>query len=172
MQKVIGSALLVLLAFASFSATPGKKDVWQTWEQVIALNNETPKPIFIDMYTNWCHYCKVMDATTYKNDSVVSFLKQHFYRFKFNAEGKDTINWQGKTFTYNPRYGINDFGVYLTRGNIVYPTTIIITPGGQPFYKHGQISSGEMEMLLKFFSSPNSGKKSLEEFAANFKPAW
>ena len=168
----IRSGILLLLIIVLISAAPGKKDLWQNWDDITKLNQENPKPIFIDMYTDWCHYCKVMDATTYKNDSVIAYLKQHYYRYKFNAEGKDSISWQGKKFAFSERYGINDFGVYLTQGNIVYPTTIIITPGGQPFYQPGELKASEIELLLKYFSNPDNNKVSLEHFAKDFTPNW
>ncbi len=165
--------MLLLLIGMGAHAQKKKADqgLWQTWQEVTHLAASTNKPVFIDIYTDWCRYCKIMDATTFKNDSVVSYLKQNYLRFKFNAEGKDTIMWNNKAFTFNPRYDVHDFAVYLTRGSIVYPTTVIITPGGQPFYKHGEISAGEMEMLLKYFAMKKPSQ-TLEEYAAGFAATW
>jgi thioredoxin-related protein len=174
MQKVIGRLALIGVLSICISSSPAtsKKDLWQSWKEVNEKIVTDEKPLLIDIHTNWCYYCKVMDATTYKNDSVYSYLKQHFYRFKFNAEGKDSIVWQSKVFKYNNRYQCHDFAVYLTRGNIVYPTTVIITPGAQPFYMHGQLKPEEMEMLLKYFGERDYKRMPIEDFAKTFKATW
>jgi thioredoxin-related protein len=174
MQKVIVRLALIGVLSICIFAKPGtsKKDLWQSWKDVNDQLQKDEKPLLIDVYTNWCYYCKVMDATTYKNDSVYRYLKDHFYRFKFNAEAKDSIVWQSKVFKYNNRYQCHDFAVYLTRGNIVYPTTVIITPGAQPFYMHGQLKPEEIEMLLRYFGEANYKRITLEEFAKTFTSKW
>lgn len=165
--------ILLLLCTGLVQAQNKKKDkqLWQKWDEVVELSQKTSKPILIDIYTDWCRYCRIMDATTFRHDSVVTFLQQRYLRFKFNAESKDTIKWNNKAFVYNSRYDVHDFAVYLTRGSIVYPTIVIITPGGQPFYKHGQIKPAEMEMLLKYFVGATTSK-TLEEFAQTFVSQW
>lgn len=149
-----------------------KKDLWQNWDEVMALSASKRKPILIDLYTNWCHYCKVMDATTYRNDSVYTFLKNNFYRIKFNAEGKDTLQWNEKVFVYNNLYSTHDFAIYLTGGNLAYPTTVIITPDGQPHFQAGLLKREEMELLLKYYGIEHNTRIPIEDFAANFKPSW
>ncbi len=72
MQKV--KLLLLLLVtvtvLTSFNPDKKKKDFWQSWAEIQTLMKQQPKPIFIDMYADWCEYCKQMDRTTYQNDSV------------------------------------------------------------------------------------------------------
>ena len=173
-EKFIQLALLlVVFGCGSAKQVPVHKEpLWQSWNVVTELQAQEPKPILIDIYTNWCVYCKKMDATTYRNDSVVAYMRQHYYRYKLNGEGKDTIRWAKQQFTFNPRYDTHDFVVYLTRGKTVYPTTVIITPGGQPFYQHGELKPGDLELLLKYFASPRRKEQTLEAFAADFKPTW
>lgn len=113
-----------------------------------------------------------MDAETYANDSVYQYLKQHFYRYKFNAETKDTIEWQGKEFTFNLRYDVHDFPVYLTKGSIVYPTTVIIAANGQPYYQFGELKPAEMELLLKYYTEGIKTGISLEDYAKAFVASW
>ena len=173
MQKVVPLKLLILLWLLPTVSLPQQKNtLWQPRDEVTATAVTTNKPIFIDVYTHWCRYCRIMDATTYRNDSVVNYLKQHYLRYKFNAEGKDIIRWKEKVYSYNPKYDAHDFAIYLTKGNLVFPTTAIITPGGQPFYKQGQIELAEMEMLLKYFAETTEPKMPLDQFAKSFQPIW
>jgi len=174
MQRVVPQVLfrclvIPLLATPKQMKQPG---LWQSWSEVKTKAAANKQPIFIDMYTDWCVYCKVMDATTYRNDSIVAYLKKHYQRFKFNPEKKDTLEWQQKLYTFNSRFGVHDFAVYLTKGSIVYPTTIIIAPGGQPYYKHGAIKPGEMEMLLKYFAEVNKDSITLEAYSKSFSAKW
>ena len=59
---------------------------WYTWDEAIALNAKNPKKIFIDLYTEWCGYCKKMDANTFKDPEVAKYMNEHFYAVKFDAE--------------------------------------------------------------------------------------
>lgn len=149
-----------------------RKVAWQSANEINILSDSVPKPILIDVYTDWCHYCKLMDATTYRNDSVVAYLHKYYYRFKLNAEQREPILWQGKKYNYNERYKANDFSIYLGNGTIVYPTTVIMLPNGQPYTQYGQLKTSELELLLKYFIEADQSVISLAEYAKSFKPRW
>ena len=57
----------------------------------LSLTEENPKKIFIDVYTDWCGWCKRMDNTTFKDSVMVKFLNDNFYCVKLNAEQKEDI---------------------------------------------------------------------------------
>ena len=57
-----------------------------------------PKKVFIDLYTSWCGWCKRMDATTFKQRAIVEYMNQKYYAVKFDAETRDTINFNGHSF--------------------------------------------------------------------------
>ncbi|TYA64899.1 thioredoxin family protein, partial [Seonamhaeicola marinus] len=64
---------------------------------------KTPKKIMMDVYTNWCGPCKMLDRNTFQNQQVANYVNEHYYAVKFNAEGNDQITFDGKTFS-NPNY--------------------------------------------------------------------
>jgi thioredoxin-related protein len=174
MQKV--KVILVLFAglamLTSFHPDKKKKDLWQGWTEIQQLMQQQKKPIIIDIYTDWCVYCKKMDASTYQNDSVYNFMKEHFYRFRFNGESKDTLVWHDKKFAFNKLYQIHDFVQYVSQGSIVFPTTVIITPDGQPYSTGGMLKVKEMETLLKYYGTNAYQEKILPEFSGQFQPIW
>ena len=47
---------------------------------------KVPKNIMMDVYTDWCGPCKLMDKNTFQNPDVANFLNENFYAVKFNAE--------------------------------------------------------------------------------------
>lgn len=57
-----------------------------TFAEALKASAEQNKPIFMDSYTSWCHWCKHLDKTTFKNAEVVSYLNKNFISIKMNME--------------------------------------------------------------------------------------
>ncbi len=55
----------------------------------------------MDVYTNWCGWCKVMDRKTYRINKLASYVNEHYYAVKFNAESKDSLVFNNKKYGYN-----------------------------------------------------------------------
>lgn len=129
----------------------GEKVQWMTWEQAIERSNsdENPKKIFVDAYTDWCGWCKRMDATTFSHPMVAKYMNEHFYPVKLDAEQKEDIVYKGHTFKFveQGRRGYHELAASLLQGKMSYPTVIFLdeeqrllspVPGYQPaegFYK-------------------------------------
>ena len=76
---------------------------WLTLEEADSLYKIQKRPIFIDVFTDWCGWCKRMDATTFKDPNIAGYLNANFYSVKLNAETRDTITFNGKTFSNSQR---------------------------------------------------------------------
>jgi thioredoxin-related protein len=102
-----------------------------TFEEVEELQQQTPKPILIFLYTDWFKICFVMKKTTFRNTEVIKLLNDNFYFVKLNAEEKKDITFLGKMFTYKPtgtNTGMHELAAELgtIKKTIIYPTTIIL----------------------------------------------
>jgi thioredoxin-related protein len=172
MVKVISIILLIILVGCSSVKNSSKNSYWQSWKQVVELNMNHEKPILIDIYTDWCVYCKVMDNTVYKNDSVIQYLKKHFYTYKLNAEKNDSVFWKNTFYQFNDRYRVHDFAVFLTKGNIAYPSTVVLNNDGTSFFEVGALKLKEMEFFLRYFVEAYPYNISKEDFTKKFKPRW
>ena len=120
---------LMLFLFTGFQAR-SQSVQWISWEEAVELtqNEANPKKIFIDVYTDWCGWCKKMDKDTFQNSEVASYMQDNFYMVKFDAEGKDPIEFQGKTFKYVPsgRRGYHELAAALLQGQMSYPTVVFL----------------------------------------------
>lgn len=171
-----------LLLVVGFSAVGVAQEInWVTLEEAVALQKKNPKKIMMDMYTNWCGPCKMLDKNTFQNKDVADYVNKHFYAVKFNAEGNEKVNFNGKTYT-NPNYDPakahkRNSGHELARFFSVqaYPTIVYLAEDGSLLapvagYKRPQ----EIELYLKMFkNNEHTNFKTQQDFQAyaqGFKP--
>lgn len=104
---------------------------WLTWEEAARRNATTPKPFLVDIYTDWCGWCKHMDKTTFRDSAVVAYVQQHFYAVKVNAEQTQDVVFNDYTFRYmkqeNGR-GVHELAFSLLEGKMSYPSFAYLTP--------------------------------------------
>ena len=140
---------------------------WYSWEEAVAACEKEPRKIFVDVYTDWCGWCKVMDKKTFPIPEVKSYIEANFYPVKLDAEQKEDIVWNGNTFSWRPagRNGINMLAYSLLEGKTSYPTIvylnekferIMISPG----YKTPEQFLPE----LKFAAEEHYTTKTWEEY--------
>lgn len=168
---LLGATLVFFIGMRSPVET--NKTQWFTLEQAAQNLKKEKRPILIDLYTDWCGWCKVMDRKTYANKNVGEYLASKFYPVKVDAESKVSIQWDGKEYQFNSRYKTNDFALYLTGGQLSYPTTVIIpTDGSAPQAIPGYLEPKEFELILKYFGEGHYGKTPFEDFQKKFKSSW
>lgn len=141
---------------------------WYTWEEALNLQKTAPKKIFVDVYTDWCGWCKRMDQTTFKDSSVMDYMAKNFYCVKFNAEQKDAIEFNGHKFewvdTGNGR-GVHMLAYSLLDGRLGYPAFVYLNEK----FERIMISPGykvpdDILKELHFAAEEHYTKTSLEEF--------
>lgn len=129
--KVFGT-LMALLVFVAAKA-PEKKSIeaeinWVTFEDAVAMNTSAPKKILIDLYTDWCGWCKKMDRDTYSRQEIIDYVNNKFHAVKFDGEQKEKVEFNGNTFKFVPsgRRGYHELAAALTQNQLSYPTTVFM----------------------------------------------
>ncbi len=83
------------------------------------------------------------------------------------------IIWDGKSYNYNSSYRANEFSVYITKGRLEFPTTIISPPdGGEPQAIAGYLETKDIELIAKYFGEGIYNKFSFEDYQKTFKSSW
>jgi thioredoxin-related protein len=168
MKKVVlGTGfLLVLMGLFAFTnpaaetTTVSKEEAinWMSWEEAMVAMEESPKKVFIDVYTDWCGWCKRMDANTFTDEAVIEYMNENYYAVKFNAEGTEDLDYLGRTLSYRPgqngRRGVHELAVVLLNGRLGYPSFVYLDEEAQslkvsPGYKTPDVLLRELESVSK-----------------------
>lgn len=128
--------ILLIILFSSWGrATADSTKVrFYTFNKGIDKAKKEKKMIIIDFYTDWCHWCKVMEKETFNEKKVAAYLKENYVCIRINAEDtKEEIEYQDKK--YNPiqftqAFGVRGFPSLAFLDNEQKPITII--PGFIP----------------------------------------
>lgn len=173
---VLGLAIVVALGFAfrpsgtaaaaSVSApAPGAEDLpeaaaasiaWMTWEDAVAANAKAPKRVLVDVYTDWCGWCKRMDATTFKDPKVADLVRENFYAVKLNAEQREDIVYDGHTFKFERmgNRGAHQLAASLLDNRLSYPSIVYLNADMErvmisPGYKDPAAMLTELAQVMK-----------------------
>lgn len=102
---------------------------WMSWDEMVKAQETERKKVFLDVYTDWCGWCKKMDASTFLDPNIAAVMNSGFYAVKLDAEMKETLEFNGYTFT-NPNPGTkrstHQFAVSLLDGQLSYPSFVIL----------------------------------------------
>jgi len=173
LKLVILLGSLTVFSFGHKPAEKAEKTKWMTLKEASDSLKKEKRPILVDLYTDWCGWCKVMDKKTYANKKVSEYLGQKFYAVKIDAESKQAIEWNGKNYPFNAQYRTNEFALYLTQGQLSYPTTVIIpVDGSGPQAIPGYLEPKYFEMIVKYFGEGHYGKTPFQQYQKSFKSSW
>lgn len=162
---------LGLIAIFAFSLSAIAQDInWVTMEEALELQKKEPKKIFMDVYTNWCGPCKMLDKNTFHNEDVAAYVNEHFYAVKFNAEGDEEITYKDHTYS-NPSYdeskansrnSPHEFSRYLQIK--AYPTMVFFDEEGNVIAPiQGYLKPQQLELYLKVFETDKYKEMSTQE---------
>lgn len=140
MKKLLSCCAFLLLVGGIYSFTltnsPNPEEPvvtdelkWYTWEEAVEANKTEKRKIFVDVYTDWCGWCKRMDKATFNDEKVKAYIRDNFYPVKLNAEQKEDIIFNGHTFTWveGGRRGVHTLAYSLVDGQLSYPTVVYLT---------------------------------------------
>lgn len=101
---------------------------WVTFEEALQRAPQEQKKIMVDIHTERCRWCIVMNEKTYKNPDVVRYVNLHYIAVRFNAEDSGPIQYKGKTYSMSRqgKRNCHELATEIMRGRISYPTVVFL----------------------------------------------
>jgi thioredoxin-related protein len=119
---------LVAAALATLLLSPGatlaaEGSLWRSWNEGLKEAAQSQRPIVVDVYTDWCGWCKRMDRDVFSRDDVREYLSKRFVAVKLNAESPAQTRYDGRNLSAR---------ALAARFRVTgYPTTVFLRPSGE-----------------------------------------
>lgn len=148
---------------------------WMSFEEAVKKNKKNPKKVFIDVYTGWCGWCKVMDKQTFTDPTIIAYMNANYYAVKFDAEQRESITFKDKEYKFilsdpDRNKGYHELAAALLNGRLSYPTVVfldedmnMLTP--VPGFRRPP----ELDVMMKFFGGNHHKKTDYETFSKNYQ---
>ncbi|MEJ8801961.1 thioredoxin family protein [Pontibacter sp. H249] len=144
---------------------PAEKIKWLTIEQAAARMKQEPRKVVIDVYTDWCGWCKKMDKSTFTDPEVAALVNKHYYAVKLDAEGKDPITLNGHTYTFKTEYRSHELAVALLQGQMSYPTTVYLDEKFNMIAPvPGYLDAKNFSKILRYFGEDHHKQMNFKEY--------
>lgn len=178
MKKLFVLPFIVAVVALSFTPSPkpavegGGPLKWMSWAEMQEAQKKEPRKVFVDVYTDWCGWCKRMDATTFTHPEIISYVNKNFYAIKFDAETRDVINFKGKEYKYVAQgyRGYNELAAEILSGQMSYPTGVYLDEKmEQIFPVPGYQDPKTFETVINFVATNSYKTKQWEQYQQTFK---
>jgi thioredoxin-related protein len=137
--------------------------VWHTYSEGAALAAKQNKKMIIDVYTDWCHWCKVMDQKTFSDPKVSEYMSKHFIAVKLNAEKAEKVLYKKVPLSSK------EFAGSVLKVNS-YPSTVFFDPLETNISGpvEGYLDAPTMLKILTFFKEDQYKTKTWEQFGVEY----
>jgi len=163
--------LTSLALVATIALNAQDKIKWISWEEAVELNQHEPRKVIVDVYTDWCGWCKKMDMATFQHPDVVQYVNEHYYAIKFDAEFKGDIEIKDHVYQYvkqSPR-GYHQLAAEIIFGRLSFPTIVFMDESLDviqpiPGFKNHQ----DFEMIMRYFADDYHKPTPWKKFATSY----
>jgi thioredoxin-related protein len=167
MKRISRAALfaLSLAVLAPVGARAEDAALWRNWNDGLKEAGETQRPILVDVYTDWCGWCKRMDRDVYSRSDVREYLSKRFVPVRLNAESGSPATYEGKNL--NSRSLAARFRVSG------YPTTVFLRSGGEHLVNvPGYVDGDRFLLLLRYVGDGHLDKGvTFQDFVKKASPS-
>ncbi len=149
-----------------------------TFEEAVEKSKTEKRKIFIDVFTDWCGWCKVMDKSTFPDAEIAKLLNEKFYAVKLDAEQTNDVVFRGTTFKYVSagNRGYHQLAAALLNNQMSYPNFVFLDEEFRiiPIYQGSTSLPGyrkpdEFHFFLSFVGTDMYQKMNVNEYQKEYK---
>ncbi len=162
-RTILPAATLILFWSMGIAGDAGHDLQWLSFDKGLAEAQKSDKKILVDVYTDWCGWCKRMDRDVYANDKVAGYLTQQYVLVKVNAESSEELHYKGKTYSE-----MDLAQAFKVTG---YPTILFLDPDGNHITSlPGYVKADEFLGIVKFIGGDYYKTMKWEEYQKSEGP--
>ena len=156
-----------------FSQQQEKEKVeWLTLEEALLKQETEQRKIVVNVYKDWCAWCKQMDEVTFRDAHVVQFINENFYPVKLDAENEESIEFKDKVYRFakTGQRGYHELAVEMLGGRMSFPTVVFLDEELeiiQPL--NGYKSPEDFEKIIMYFAQNHYKKTPWSTFEQEYK---
>src|SRR3989304_206260 len=99
---------------------------WREWgDEAFAEAKAQDKPVLLALSAVWCHWCHVMDETSYSDPGVISYVNQHFVPVRVDNDQRPDINARYNLGGWPTTAFLTADGELMTGGTYIPPEAML-----------------------------------------------
>ncbi len=130
---------------------------WISVDGVWASEAKPDRRVLINVYTDWCDFCRQMDSQVYPDSSVRRVVAEHFITVGLNADSDRIVHFRGQEFSERAlarRLGVRS-----------YPTMVFMDPDGHVILQtNGFMPTDDFVRMLTYIGSQAYDRVDFAEF--------
>lgn len=154
---VLITAFLFSIASAQSTGATAKHLEWKSFNTGMAEAKKSGKKILVDVYTDWCSWCKKMDANTYSDKKIKEYLSKYYVLIKLNPEKDGAVAYDGKNIPaaeFSQGMGVDG-----------YPATLFLQSDGKPITLLPGYADADMFIhVISFIGENHYQKKKFADY--------
>jgi len=192
MRALIPVILVSLTGLFAFTLTKRSVEPTVNWISFTELDQliQSPKwkkekrKVIVDLYTDWCGWCKRMDKDTYAKERIAGYINSNFYAVKFNAEQKAAVSFGGREYAFKvlrqmkdgngnvvKEQGTHELAIAIgsVNGRIGYPTTVFLDENlGLIQTLPGYLRDDQLYPMLKYYAEDHYKTVPWDQYQRDF----
>ncbi len=160
---ILFSLLLSSLAFGTDNAKkPSPEMKWLSFDKGLEQAKTGKKKILVDVYTDWCGWCKKMDKEVFNHELVAPYLSNQYVLIKLNAESDAAASYKNQK--------TSERGLAQAFGVTGYPTLLFLESNGEYITPlPGYVKAEDFLPILKYFSEDHYKTKQWNVYLEEYK---
>ena len=166
--------LIAIYLFLILGVTYSQVSIdWISLDELQEKQKIEPRKVIVDLYTQWCGWCKKMDQSTFADSNIASLITESYYAVRFDAESKEEVQFMENEYHYVKKYGrggYHQLAAALTEGQLSFPTLIFMDESMNVIQAiRGYQGPERFQKILSYFAFDYHKTTPWNQFSSDFK---